>query len=84
MEHPAVQEAATIGVPDKVRGEDVASFVVPKEGEQISVEGIIEHCKKKLPDWKLPKTLYFLKEIPKNERDKLSKPGLLKIWEENR
>ncbi|MBU2607995.1 MAG: acyl--CoA ligase [Chloroflexi bacterium] len=84
MEHPAVQEVATIGVPDEVRGEDVASFVVLKEGEQISVEDIIEHCRKKLPDWKLPKTLYFLKEIPKNERDKLSKPGLLKIWEENR
>lgn len=82
MEHPAVQEAVTIGVPDTVRGEEVASFIVPKEGEQISVEDIIEHCKKKLPDWKLPKTLYFLKEIPKTERDKLSKPGLLKIWEE--
>ena len=82
MEHSGVQEAATIGVPDEVRGEEVASFIVPKEGEQISVEDIIEHCKKKLPDWKLPKTVNFLKEIPKTERDKLSKQGLLKIWQE--
>jgi len=82
MEHPGIQEAATIGVPDKVRGEEVVSFIVPREGEPISVEEIIEHCKKKLPDWKLPKVVYFLKEIPKTGRDKLSKQGLLKIWEE--
>ena len=81
MEHPAVQEAVTIGVPDKVRGEEVASFIVPKEGETIDEEAIIEHCKKKLPDFKIPKTIHFLKEIPKTERAKLSKPGLLKIWE---
>ena len=84
MEHPAVQEAITIGVPDEVRGEEVASFIVLKEGEKADKEAIIEHCKKKLPAFKIPKTIYFLKEIPKTERAKLSKPGLLKIWEETR
>lgn len=84
MEHPAVQEAATIGVPDEVRGEEVASFIVPKEGEHIDEEAVIEHCKKKLPDFKIPKTIHFLKEMPKTGRDKLSKAGLLKIWEERR
>ncbi|MFC1906470.1 class I adenylate-forming enzyme family protein [Chloroflexota bacterium] len=84
MEHPAVQEVATIGVPDAVRGEEVASFVVVKEGEKPDEDALIEHCKKKLPDFKLPKTIHFLKEIPRNERDKLSKDGLLKIWEEAR
>jgi len=84
MEHPAVQEVATIGVPDEVRGEEVASFVVVKEGEKLDEDALIEHCKKKLPDFKVPKSIHFLKEIPRNERDKLSKDGLLNIWEEKR
>lgn len=82
MEHPGVQEAATIGVEDAIRGEEIASFVVPKEGEKISEEEIIIHCQKRLPDWKLPKTVTFLKELPKTERNKVSKPGLVKIWAE--
>ncbi len=82
MEHPAVHEAATIGVPDKAYGEEAASFIIPKEGHQISHEDIIEHCKKKLPDFKLPKTIYFLEEFPKGPTGKVAKAGLLKIWEE--
>jgi len=84
MEHPAVQEVATIGVPDDVRGEEVASFVVVREGEKLDEDALIEHCKKKLPDFKIPKTIHFLKEIPRTERDKLSKVGLLNIWEGKR
>lgn len=82
MEHPAVHEAATIGVPDKAYGEEVASFIIPKEGHQIDKEDIINHCKKKLPDFKLPKTLYFVDEFPKGPTGKVIKAGLLKIWEE--
>jgi len=82
MEYPVVQEAATIGVPDETYGEDVASFIVVKEGQQVTQEDIINHCKKKLPDFKLPKTVFFIKEIPKTDRQKVAKASLLKIWEE--
>ena len=81
-EHPAVQEAITVGVPDKVRGEEVASFIIPKEGYQISQEEIINHCKKKLPDFKHPKTVYFLKDFPKTQTGKVVKRELVRIWEE--
>jgi acyl-coenzyme A synthetase/AMP-(fatty) acid ligase len=80
--HPAVQEAATIGVPDKARGEEVVSFIVLKEGYQASEEDIINHCMKKLPYYKLPKRVFFLEQMPRTERGKVAKGGLLKIWEE--
>jgi acyl-coenzyme A synthetase/AMP-(fatty) acid ligase len=84
MEHPAVQEAVTIGVPDEAYGEEVASFIVPKAGHKVDEESILNHSKKKLPDFKLPKTVCFVDEIPKTERQKVAKAGLLKFWEEQR
>lgn len=82
MEYPAVQVAETIGVPDKVYGEDVVSFVIPKEGSRVTKEELIVHCKKKLPDFKMPKAIYFLKEFPTGATGKISKQCLLKIWGE--
>lgn len=82
MEHPDVQEAATVGVPDRVYGEDIASFIVLKEGCQTSKEALIDHCKQKIPDFKLPKTVCFVKELPRTASGKIAKPGLLKLWEE--
>lgn len=82
MEHPAVQVAETIGVPDKIYGEDVVSFILPREGTQITTEEIMAHCKKKLPDFKMPKAIFFVKEFPTGATGKISKVGLLKIWEE--
>jgi long-chain acyl-CoA synthetase len=82
LQNPDVQEAATIGVPDAVRGEEVACFVVPKAGKKLDETIIIAHCKKKLPDFKLPKTVDFVTEIPKTARQKVAKADLLKIWNE--
>jgi long-chain acyl-CoA synthetase len=82
MEHPAVLEAVTIGVPDKIYGEDVASFIIAKEGQTISQEVIISHCKNKLPDFKLPKTVCFVSDFPKTHSGKVVKRELVKIWEE--
>ena len=79
MEHPDVKEAATIGIPDPIYGEEVASFIVPKPGCEIEEKDIISHCEKTLPDFKIPKVIRFLEEIPKSERAKASKPLLLKL-----
>ncbi len=82
MEYPNVKEAATIGIPDKIYGEEVASFIVPEPGSKIEVQDILSHCKAKLPDFKLPKVIRFLEEIPKTERGKIAKQILLKIISE--
>jgi acyl-coenzyme A synthetase/AMP-(fatty) acid ligase len=80
-EHPAIQEAATVGVPDKAYGEEVASFVVLKPNQTAGQDDLVNHCRKKLPDFKLPKTICFVSEIPKTGRQKVAKALLLEIWE---
>jgi long-chain acyl-CoA synthetase len=82
MEHPAVREAATIGVPDKIYGEEVVSFVVKKEELQACAEEIIIHCSRTLPDFKIPKKIIFVPELPRNQRGKVAKSDLLKLFEQ--
>jgi len=79
MQYPGVKEAVTIGVPDEIYGEEVASFVVPIEKGEICFEDISKHCRRTLPDFKLPKMIRFLDYIPKTERGKVSKNALLGI-----
>jgi long-chain acyl-CoA synthetase len=71
MKHPAVLEAATVGVPDEKRGESVKSFVVLKPGERASVEEIVAYCRGNLAAYKVPRAIEF--------RDSLPKSGILKI-----
>jgi long-chain acyl-CoA synthetase len=63
--HPAVQEAAAIGIPDPYRGESVKAYVVLKAGAAASAEEIIAFCKDKLAPFKVPKQVAFEKELPK-------------------
>ncbi|MBW2000322.1 MAG: acyl--CoA ligase, partial [Deltaproteobacteria bacterium] len=79
MEHPKVKEAVTIGIPDKIYGEEVASFIVPVPGAKIEKEEILEHCRKKLPEFKIPKVVRFIEAIPRTKTGKVSKPDLLRL-----
>ncbi len=63
--HPAVQEAAAIGVADAYRGESVKAYVVLKPGMTATAEEIIGFCKGKLAPFKVPKAVAFEKELPK-------------------
>jgi long-chain acyl-CoA synthetase len=71
-QHPAVREAAVIGVPDPYRGETVKAFVAVKEGEQgnVTSEKLIEFCRKRMAAYKYPRILEIVAEIPKTTTGK--------------
>jgi long-chain acyl-CoA synthetase len=77
-QHPAVAAAATIGVPDQLYGEEVAAFIVLKEGSEVSEAALIAHCQSQLADYKCPKSIRIVKDIPKGPTGKLLKRELAK------
>jgi long-chain acyl-CoA synthetase len=78
--HPAVAAAAVIGVPNELYGEDVAAFVVLKDGQKITATELIDFCKQHLADYKCPKTVHFVMDIPKGPTGKLLKRELAKLF----
>jgi long-chain acyl-CoA synthetase len=77
--HQAVAAAACIGVPDELYGEDVAAFVVLKADASATAADLIAHCREHLADYKCPKTIHFVTEIPKGPTGKLLKRELAKL-----
>jgi long-chain acyl-CoA synthetase len=69
--HPAVLEAATIGIPDPARGETVKSFVVLKPGASANVSELGEFCRKELAAYKVPKQIELVAELPKSSMMKI-------------
>jgi acyl-CoA synthetase (AMP-forming)/AMP-acid ligase II len=76
IEHPAVQEAAVIGVPHTVLGEDVGAFVVLKPGASLDDEELKAFCAERLADYKRPRVLRFVAELPRNATGKVMKHKL--------
>ncbi len=75
-QHPKVQEACVLGVPDPYRGETVKAFVVLKEGKEASAEEIIEYCRATMARYKVPTTIAFRKELPRSHVGKVLKKFL--------
>jgi len=75
-QHAAVLEAAVIGVPDPHWGEAVKACVVLKEGCEATDEELISFCKNEMAHYKAPKSIDFLKTIPKTGSGKIYKKGL--------
>jgi len=72
-EHPAVQEAAVIGVPDEKMGEEVGAAVVLKQGQEISEDELRTYLKEQLAAYKYPRRVWFTDELPKGPTGKILK-----------
>jgi acyl-coenzyme A synthetase/AMP-(fatty) acid ligase len=81
MSHPAVLEAATIGVADPIYGEEVVAYVVTRPGETVDAAALRRHCAELLPDYKAPKKFRFADDLPKNDRGKVKRDLLRARWE---
>jgi acyl-CoA synthetase (AMP-forming)/AMP-acid ligase II len=83
MANPDVAEAATIGVPDKVYGEEVVAFVVLRAGTRVAPDEILRRCNAALPAFKAPKRIVLRDALPKTERGKLDRKALADHWRAN-
>jgi long-chain acyl-CoA synthetase len=66
FQHPKIQEAVSVGITDKYRGETVKAYIVLKPGEKATEEEIISFCKEKLAAYKVPKMAEFRDSLPKS------------------
>ena len=74
--HPAVLEAAVVGRPDAVFGEQPVAFVALRPGRSVVPADLIEHCRGSLARYKVPREVYIDEVLPKNAIGKIAKPML--------
>ncbi len=75
--HPGVLEAAAVGVPDEQFGQRLSVFVVQREGADLTDEDIKQYVRDNLARYKVPRTVTFLDELPRNPTGKVLKRELI-------
>jgi fatty-acyl-CoA synthase len=71
-EHPSVQEACVVGVPDAKRGESVRALVVLKAGEALTEQAFIEWCRQRMSAYKAPRSIKFMASLPRSGTGKVA------------
>jgi len=83
QKHPQVSIAAVIGIPHEDFGEEVKAFCEVKENKNVTEQELIEFCKKEIASYKCPKTIEFVKDLPRTSMGKVMKYKLKeKYWKD--
>jgi acyl-CoA synthetase (AMP-forming)/AMP-acid ligase II len=73
LAHPDLAQVAVVGVPDARLGEAGAAFVVPRGGARPTVEAIIDFCRERMANYKVPRHVALVDELPLNASGKVQK-----------
>ena len=76
LEHPDVEQAAVVGVADRRLGEVTVAFVVAAQGHQPSTDDLVNFCRGRLANFKVPRQVWFVERLPVNAAGKVHKPDL--------
>src|SRR5207302_2767158 len=71
--HPAVAEAAVLGLPDSDLGEQVVAAIVPLPGANVAAADLVAHCRNQLASYKKPRQVFFVESLPRNALGKVQK-----------
>jgi malonyl-CoA/methylmalonyl-CoA synthetase len=77
-DHPAVDQAAVVGVPSERWGEEVVAFVVAARGQEVDADELAAHARQRLSAYKCPKRFLETDELPRNEMGKVLRGGLVR------
>jgi len=80
LKHSGILEAAAVGVPNKIYGEEVVCYAVAKPGVSLTEASVRQHCEALLPPPKMPKQIFIVSELPKSDRGKVLRDRLRQDW----